>query len=211
MSLSKTSKETLQGGKDVCEDVDDASSAAGDSSGNVDASKSNLSTTDTNQSGTTDDEIQNIKNALTKRESQQVFRLRLLVMLILIAAATSISFTIFRLERSSQLEEFESDYYGVAEKIITSLQEVTKSISAIAGLAVTVTVDAHNKVGNASTVDTENLFSGWPFITIDAFQERATNARAQAGSIFVSLNPIVESDQLSAWEKYLQSDVNTWM
>ncbi len=212
MSLSKVSKDTLEGDKDLWDDVDDASSAAGTrSSGNVEASNANNSTTDTNQSGTTDDDFQNIKNALTKRESQQVFRLRVLVMLILIAAGASISITIFHLEKSSQLEEFESDYYGVAEKVVDALQKVTESISAISGIAVTATVDAQNQLVNASAFEDTGSIANWPFITIDAFQERASNAIALAGSIFVSLNPLVQLDQLSDWQKYVESDVNSWM
>ncbi len=207
MSLSKTSKETLEGEKDDWEDADDASS----SSGNLEASSTNVSTTDTNQTGTTDDDFQSIKNALTKRETQQVFRLRVLVMFVLIAAATSISVVIFHLERSTQVEEFEADFYGVAEKVIEALQQVTESISAVGGLAVMATVDAQNQVLNASLTNSESVFVGWPFVTIDAFQERANNARSLSGSMYVSLNPIVQPNQLNEWEKFVQSNANSWM
>ncbi len=209
MSLSQVSKDILEGDKGIWDSIDDASTGTR-SSGNIEASYANNSTTDTNQSGTTDDDIQNIKNALTKRESQQVFRLRILVMLILIAAAASISMTIFHLQKNSQLEEFESDYYGVAEKVVDALQKVTESISAISGIAVTATVDAQNQLVNVSALNTKGV-SEWPFITIDAFQERASNAIALAGSIFVSLNPLVQLDQLSDWQKYVESDVSSWM
>lgn len=211
MSLSKTSKDALDNVDKVCNDIDDRSSAAASSSVNNQASLTNESTTETNQTGTTDEDFQSIKDALTRRESQQVFRLRILVIVILIAAATAISVAIFQLERSSQIEEFESDYYAVAEKIIDSLQKVTDAIAAFSGIAITATVDAQNQANvNASSSDNERT-PQWPFVTMDAFQERARNARAEAGSIFVSLNPIVHFDQLNEWEKYVQSDVNSWM
>lgn len=211
MSLSKTSKEALEREIEVGEDVDDRSSVVTGSSANNRASVTNGSTSETNQTGTTDEDFQSIKNALTQRESRQVFRLRVLVMMILLAAATSISVVIYNLERSSQIDEFESDYYAVAEKIIDALNKVTDSIAAISGIAVTATVNAQQKATlNASSSDTAGI-SGWPFVSIDAFQERARNARSQAGSIFVSLNPIVHADQLSGWEKYVQSDANSWM
>ena len=209
MSLSKTSKITLAGDAGGWNIADDASSAAR-SSENIESSSTNLSTSETNQTGTTDEDLQSIKNALTQKESKQVFRLRVLVILILLAAAASISYTVYYLERTTQVDQFEAAYFGTAEKIIESLQLVTGSISAIGGLAITATVEAQQQFGNG-TAPTTKQFSSWPFYTMDAFQERSNNARALAGILYLSLNPIVRSDQLELWEEYVQSDANAWM
>ena len=209
MSLSKTSKITLAGsaGADT-HDVDDASSTS--SSEIIESSSTNVSTTDTNQTGTADEDFQSIKNALTQKESKQVFRLRVIVILILLAAAASISFTVYYLEMTTQVEEFEADYLATAEKIIDSLQQVTDAISAMGGLAVTATVEAQQQFQNANMSET-NVFSGWPFFSLDAFQERAQNAKLLSKSIYTSINPIVRSDQLELWEEYVQSHANSWM
>lgn len=210
MSLSKTSKLTLAGSAGGWDGDDQQSSAAGSSSGNIESSSTNFSAGDTNQSGTTDEDFQSIKKALTEKESQQVLRLRVLVVLLLMAAAAAISFTVFYLERTTQVEEFETAYFGSAEKIIDSLKEVTETISAIGGVAVTASVEAQEQFGNA-TPSAANGFSGWPFFTMHRFQERSNNARKLAGILYLSMNPIVRSDQLGAWEEYVNSDANAWM
>lgn len=72
---------------------------------------------------------------------------------------------------------------------------VVKGMSAVAGLAVTVTAEAEE----------------WPFVTLGAFQERAKNARTLSGAVFLSVNPLVKMAQLDKWESYVQSSANSWM
>lgn len=211
MSLSKTSKQALESEDKVWKDADDRSNNGASSSEDIEGYSTNMSTSETNKSGTTDDDMQSIKNQLTQKESMQIFCLRMLVIMILLAVSTSISVVIFHMERGAQQEEFESDYYGAAEKIIDALQGVTDSIAAISGVAVTAAVDAQNHADiNVTSADNHRVLR-WPLVTMEAFQERAKSARTQAGSIFVSLNPIVDPDQLSTWEQYVQSDANSWM
>ncbi len=204
--MIKTSKKYMD-----CEEKEESSRASseGGSSWKLEESSTARSTNDVTLTGTTDEELQNINSALTKKESQQVFVLRAFVMLILLTTAASISLTIFHLERNSQVEQFETDYYATADKVIDVLQQVTESISAVSGLVLLATANTPKQVENSSSG--AESFSGWPFITVDMFQERAYNARSLAGSIYISINPIVQMDQLSAWEKYVQSAANSWM
>jgi len=66
---------------------------------------------------------------------------------------------------------------------------------AVAGLAVTSSVEAQN----------------WPYVTLDAFEKRASNIRYVSGAIFLSINPIVKSKDLDTWETYVQNNANSWM
>ncbi len=150
---------------------------------------------------TSDDDAYNIKNVLAKHETQQVFRLRILVILILIAAATSISVTIYFIVRNADTDEFELQYYGAANKVVDAFQEVLVQMSAVSGIAVSVTADTLKA----------NSTESWPFVTMSNFQERAGSARKLSGAIYVSINPIVESNKLSKWERYVQSDANYWV
>ncbi len=204
-----TSKENMD-----CEGADDpecSSSGGGSSSLKLEESSTARSTNNDNiQTRTSDEDLQNIKSALAKRETQQVFVLRTFVMLILITAAASISITILHLQRSSQLVQFETNYYAAADKIIDVLQEVTESISAVSGLALLATAHTPKQDENSSTSDAQSS-SVWPFITVGMFQEQANNARSLAGSVYVSINPIIEMHQLSGWEQYVQGDANSWM
>lgn len=169
------------------------------------------SATDTDRTGgVPDDDIQSIKNGLSKRESALVFRLRALVIVILLLVAVSISLAVFYQERAAQIKQFEAAFFGVAEKIIVSLEEATEAISALSALAVMAAVESDHQGEENWTTDGAT-FSGWPFITIDAFQERANNVRSLSKSIFVSVSPIVARNELSAWETYVNGNANNWM
>jgi hypothetical protein len=205
MKLSDSSKEVLalkqkdaESRADVDVNKDDGSRSSGIPDG---SSANNDSTSDANSNRTsgTDDEMQMMKDTLTKKETAQVFRLRVIVLLILLAAATSISWAVFYIIRSGETEQFEVEFYSVAEKIIDKMQEVMVEISAVSGLAVIATADA------------EDRGQEWPFVTLNAFQEKAKNARDLSGAIYISLNPIVQSDQLVDWEKFVLGGNNSWM
>jgi hypothetical protein len=73
-------------------------------------------------------------------------------------------------------------------------------MGAIGGLSAMASTDADD--GSAGV---------WPFITLDGFQERGNNARFLSGAVYVSVNPVVDVENLLLWEKYAQSDVNVWM
>ena len=54
-----------------------------------------------------------------KKETQNVFRLRLMVILVLVLTAGAISFMVFRLTDKAEAEEFETQFEGAAAKIIS--------------------------------------------------------------------------------------------
>lgn len=209
MSLSQSSKDALGSDKSTGwgEGVKDDASSHGaiESSENPDGSSTNNdSTTDNGSSrtGTTDEDIQTIKDALAKTESQQVFRLRLIVVLVLFAAAASVSVTVYLITRNAELEEFETEYKAVSQKILDALEAIIVDLSAVSGLAVMATSEARNRTTSGTS---------WPFVKLDDFLEKATNARSLSGALYVSINPIVESEDLIAWERYVLSHANTWM
>jgi hypothetical protein len=206
MNLSEISKVLLsqeKAGDDWKASVDDDDEDANtNSSGAPDESTTNNDSTTgakSERTNGTDDDMQTIKDALTKKETSQVLKLRVIVIMILIAASASISGAVYYITRSGQVEEFEVEFASVADKIIDVMQEIVVEISAVAGLAVIATADAQERGDE------------WPFVTISAFQEKANNARDLSGAIYLSLNPIVQPDQFLEWEKYVLSDVNSWM
>mmetsp|Transcript_18031 Transcript_18031/g.27936 ORF Transcript_18031/g.27936 Transcript_18031/m.27936 type:complete len:1210 (-) Transcript_18031:105-3734(-) len=146
-----------------------------------------------------EEEARHIKDQLSRRETTAVFRLRVIVILILIAAATSVSITVYYVTRNAEKEEFETQYYGVADKIIQSFQEMMVEIAAVSGMAV------------AASGEVLGQKEQWPFVTIPNFQERAGNARTLSGAIYLSINPVVATDQLPDWEKYIRGQVNSWI
>jgi hypothetical protein len=73
------------------------------------------STGRTHSRDTDDDNFESIKSQLTKHETTAVFRLRVTVMIVLVAAAVGISVTVFLLTRNAQVDELRIQYNGAAE------------------------------------------------------------------------------------------------
>lgn len=193
-----------------CDKSSMSSSCAGKDSGNS-SSRSGRS----NRTGeSTEDDLQTIKDALAKHETKQVFRLRVVVVLILIAAATGISLTVYFLTKNAEEEEFEVQYYGLADKIIEHFQDMMQKMSAVSGLAVAATAHSESmeemwaQKWGALELD---IPVAWPFVTLPNFQERGGNVRSLSGAIYVSINPIVTTEQLPYWESFVQGEANKWM
>lgn len=212
MSLSEVSQQKLRasGLSDDDEESKEGSSLVDQSSGSGTGSH-NGSTTDTNQSGRrSEDDPESIKNAITKKESRQVFRLRIVVVLILVAAAASISFAIYYITRNAEIDTFEQQYSAVADKIIDSFQRVLVEMSAVSGIAVAATAETQMHYSeNGDAIESEA--GTWPFVTISNFQERGGNAQTLSGALYISISPIVEAEELADWERYVLSGANSWM
>ena len=157
---------------------------------------SHLSTTKSSD----DDNLQSIQDKLSKRESIAVLRLRIMVIGVLVCAAIAVSVVVYKITRQAQVEEFEIQYEGNADKVVTSFTDILKQMGTVSGLGI---------AASAASIDTR---SQWPFVTLSNFQERARNAQILSGTLFVSVNPIVSGGQRSLWESYVQSSQNNyWM
>ena len=147
-----------------------------------------------------EDNIQAIKDQLSKKESEQVLRLRVLVILVLICAAAAVTVVVYVITRQAQIKEFNIQYEGIADKVVTSFTDILKEMGAISGLGVAATVSA---------TDTKSV---WPWVTMSNFQERAGNARTLSGALYVSMNPLVGAGQGNLWQEFSQNSQNSfWM
>ena len=163
-----------------------------------------------------------INEELALVETKHVLRLRIVVILILVSVAIAISVTIYYVTRRAEIEAFEIEYEGVADSILStlnstynwygiarwkidmmsltiscvlSLSDMVNRMSAVAGFAVTISTEAET----------------WPFVTLSEYQKRAKNVQFLSGCIYLTMNPIVQADDLSAWESYVASPVSSWM
>ena len=108
------------------DDNDDTSSSHETSPKDDQGSSSNVSGTNSKSEshctgGTTDDEVTMIQEELTRVETKNVFRLRIVVITILVTVAMTMAFTIYYITRKAEIEAFDIEFEGVAEAIITSL------------------------------------------------------------------------------------------
>jgi hypothetical protein len=158
-------------------------------------SRSNSGASATSSAKASDEDGDGIKDLL----STKVFRLRVLVIIALLLAATAVSIVIYVITRNAEMDEFEIQYEGNAEKVIDSFNDIVKVMGAISGIG--VAAEAHS----------QNAKSEWPFVTLSNFQERAGNARTLSGTLYVSINPIVDTkEELVKWEEYVLGENNQW-
>jgi hypothetical protein len=157
---------------------------------------SNSGTSESSAKETDEDDGDEIKDLL----SSKVVRLRVLVIVALLLAAAAVSTVIYVITRNSEMEEFELQFEGNAEKVIESFTEIVKTMGAISGLGVAISAHSQNTASEK-----------WPFVTLSNFQERAGNARTLSGALYVSINPIVDTkEELDKWEEYVLGESNQW-
>jgi hypothetical protein len=188
--------------KDALDEASDYGSSNGDDgSSNIgDHSKSlggmNTSSTSTS-SGPTEEEA---KLDLAKKETTAVFRLRLLVLLVLLLTTVGVSLTMYFITFNGQQGDFEAAFEGSAQKILeTFLDIATSRLGTVASLGVSMT---------AYAIDQKEE---WPFVTLSKFQRRAATARSQSGAVYLHTNPLVTDTTRTEWEKYVVGNASYWM
>jgi cobalamin biosynthesis Mg chelatase CobN len=81
-----------------------------------DASITNRSVTSAKSA---DESSSTIKEQISKQESKDVFRLRMLVVVVLVLTAAVVSCTVYWLTSDGESDTFEAQYEGAADKIMT--------------------------------------------------------------------------------------------
>ena len=107
-----------------CRPQDDSSSAGEDSSNideDISSTADSISKSKRSHTGTVEDEAKIIKEELTRHETTNVLRLRALVIFVLVTVAATVCYIIYDITHKSEIEAFETEFDGVAESIITSL------------------------------------------------------------------------------------------
>jgi len=75
---------------------------------------------------------------IAKRETQSVFYLRMLVLFVLCAAAAGISVVVWLTTSNAEQEEFETNFHGVALKVLTSFEDIVGQVRQRLKMGVTV-------------------------------------------------------------------------
>jgi hypothetical protein len=100
---------------------------------------------------------------------------------------------------SQRLSRFNNISIFAFQKILDSFNRIFLDMGSISGLAVSQT---------AHSVDHNIPF---PFMTMTNFQEKAGNARALSGALYVSISNIVAENQLAAYDDFVLGPDNAWM
>ncbi|CAB9496580.1 Receptor-type guanylate cyclase gcy [Seminavis robusta] len=146
-----------------------------------------------------DENEKKLREELTKRETKVVWRLRVVVILVLMATPALVCTLVYMITRGGESEEFKSQYEGASRKVLTSWAGILHEMRAVSGLGVA-------SISHAT--DTE---SKWPFVTLTNFQQRAGNARQLSGALMVSIAPRVTFNQVEEWDDFVQGKDSYWI
>ena len=128
---------------------------------------------------------------LSRKETNAVFRLRVLVILALLGATLAVSAVVYYITSNGEKDEFQSQFEGSAQKIISSFENVVaEKIAAVASLAV------------AATIYTAENDITWPYVVLDSFMERAATAKTLSDAIFLGMYPMVTEETREGWEEF---------
>mmetsp|Transcript_14767 Transcript_14767/g.26491 ORF Transcript_14767/g.26491 Transcript_14767/m.26491 type:complete len:1228 (+) Transcript_14767:159-3842(+) len=135
------------------------------------------------------------KGELAKKETENVNRLRFIVLAILTMVAVGVSVLVYFITKQTGEEEMESQFFSVSSRLVDAFVAIrTERIATLASLAIAAI--AHG-------VDHSR---DWPFVSLSFYQQRAYTAKLNSGALQVSIAPFVSNETRSAWEEYIVSD-----
>lgn len=165
------------------------------------------------------------EDRLANKESQRVFKLRLLVLTALILVTVAVTLLLWFTTTRAEEEDFQTNFEGAATKLIESFEEiVAQKLNAIGGFGVSLTSYAMDQkrqqlrektttftttfADDNTTTTTQQEPPVWPFVTAPNFQPLAQTARSLSDALFLCVVPIVEPAQKEQWNQYAQD--NKW-
>ncbi|KAL7560177.1 hypothetical protein ACA910_016606 [Epithemia clementina (nom. ined.)] len=124
-----------------------------------------------------------------RRETQQVFCLRIVVVAILMCAGAAVSLVVYLITSNAETDEFESSFQSAARKITdTFLAIPTVNIGAVGALVV------------ANVAHGVDHFREWPFVTLSSFQQRSDATKRLSLALQTCVAPIVTRENRAEWE-----------
>ena len=155
---------------------------------------------DTKGGRTADDDEEDGKVQLAKKENKAVLQLRLLVFDFLIVATIGVSLVVYFTTTGAERNEYESQYESVSETIIQAFHDIANdNLAAAAGMGLDIAVHG------------EESSAGWPYVTLPRFQEKAATTLSQSGALHLQFNPMVTLEDRQDWEQYTTGEDSYWM
>jgi len=140
------------------------------------------------------------KVQLSKKETEAVFRLRLLVFLILFLASIAVSLIVYFITAGAMDDQYDSGYAAAAEKVVEAFLDIAESkIGIMASLGVATI---------AHSLDHPRK---WPYVTLSSYQQRASAACSQSGALDVVLCPLVTEAQRAEWDYFVNETKWDWV
>jgi hypothetical protein len=137
---------------------------------------------------------------ISQKESRSVNQLRSVVFFALLAASIVVSVIVFLITSTGEKNEFESQYDGMSNQIITTFHEIVTRNFGVLG-ALRVSLMAHG-------IDHE---TPWPYVTLSSFSKRVASVLRLSNTLYLGVYPLVKELQRVQWNEYVQVEGKKWM
>lgn len=125
-------------------------------------------------------------------EIKKVFFLyRIFVLVVLALSIVGVAFTVYLYVSNSEERAFEEQFCEHAKKALDAIG-ISLDITLGAADAFVISMVSYARFSNST----------WPFVTIPDFAVRSAKARSLSKAVFLSIHPVVLSDQRADWEVY---------
>lgn len=125
------------------------------------------------------------------RSDRRVRLLRDTALMLLLLTGMFVSSAIYLSLKSSEQREFENIFYDQASQVGRDLSsQLEVKLRALDAFSVSITSYGRQ------------VSSGWPYITVPDFAERASSTLRASKGIALAIHPVVKGEDLTEWEKY---------
>lgn len=131
------------------------------------------------------------EQVIAKQETIDVFRLKLVVLLVLMVSAASIASAVFIYLSKAEQNQFEEEFLDQSHKV---LEAIGSSLDKTFGLFDSVAV-AFVSFARATN-------QKWPFVTMPDFALRMSKLLPLTDAVNINILPLVTSQNREAWEAY---------
>ena len=145
------------------------------------------------------DEDSPLGNNTSKKETKDVLRLKLLVLFILVVAASTIASCVYIYITRNETAQFESKFQNDADKVFVAIESsLHRTMGLLDSLSVTY----------VSYASDQN--DAWPFVTLPDFGARMAKLLPLTDALSISLLPIIHPKVRNDWEAYSENN-NDWV
>eukprot|EP00934_Nitzschia_sp_Nitz4_P002155 Nitzschia sp. Nitz4//scaffold6_size259037//151917//155608//NITZ4_001087-RA/size259037-processed-gene-0.270-mRNA-1//-1//CDS//3329556932//2155//frame0 len=137
--------------------------------------------------------------AIAQQEQRNVFRLRMLVMLVLLASTIGVAIGVFMYVDNAEQRDFEEQYHDDSHKVLASI-----------GTSLDLTLGAVDAFIVALVSYARDTNSSWPFVTFPDYAVRTSKLRSISKAVLSTQYHWVEDEERSSWENY-SVDHDEWV
>jgi hypothetical protein len=140
-----------------------------------------------------------IENEATKRDAKRVWRMKLLVVLILMISAISIAVLVYIHVTNYEIQYFHEQFYNDADKVYNAIgSSFELTLSTLNAFSILLVTYSQNKYQEG----TNGTKTAWPFVTLPNFAGQASKLLPITNGLYIAVLPIVTPSQKEAWEEY---------